>query len=182
MVLQPTASGAIGRCPFHDDLRPSLGVNDEGEYWHCLAACGGGSLIDFRMKWRESYFASAIRELAEIPMCREAMSHRLTISLPAAMERSGIAVRWSALLSCSHSHSLEKTRSSQGPSLLSYVVSHHLFLITRDSDLSVCVELHTQLLKFWPNGICHCLSTPQIYLRKVLLNLKRLAYSQTEWV
>ena len=66
--LQPTANGAIGRCPFHDDHRPSFGVNDEGNYWNCWAGCGGGSVIDFWMKWRGCDFAAAIRELAEMLM------------------------------------------------------------------------------------------------------------------
>jgi hypothetical protein len=64
--LKPTASGAIGLCPFHDDRHPSFGVNDEGNYWHCFAGCGGGSVIDFWMKWRGCDFTAAIRELAEM--------------------------------------------------------------------------------------------------------------------
>jgi hypothetical protein len=44
--LKPTASGAVGLCPFHDDHHPSF-VNTEGNYWHCFAGCGGGSVIDF---------------------------------------------------------------------------------------------------------------------------------------
>jgi len=44
--LRPTASGAVGLCPFHDDHHPSFGVNAEGNYWHCFAGCGGGSVID----------------------------------------------------------------------------------------------------------------------------------------
>jgi len=64
--LKPTASGAIGLCPFHDDHPPSFGVNTEGNYWHCFAGCGGGSVIDFWMKWRKCDFATAIRELAEM--------------------------------------------------------------------------------------------------------------------
>jgi hypothetical protein len=43
---KPTTSGAIGLCPFHDDHHPSFGVNAEGNYWHCFADCGGGSVID----------------------------------------------------------------------------------------------------------------------------------------
>jgi len=27
--LKPTASGAVGLCPFHDDHRPSFGVNSQ---------------------------------------------------------------------------------------------------------------------------------------------------------
>ena len=62
--LKLVSVGALGLCPFHDDHRPSFGVNDEGNYWHCFAGCGGGSVIDFWMKWRECDFATAIAELA----------------------------------------------------------------------------------------------------------------------
>jgi hypothetical protein len=61
--LRPTSSGAIGLCPFHDDQRPSLGVNAEHNYWHCFAGCGGGSIIDFWMKWRGLDFEDALDEL-----------------------------------------------------------------------------------------------------------------------
>ncbi len=43
-----------GLCPFHDDHKKSFGVNRERNYWHCYAGCGGGSIIDFWMKWREA--------------------------------------------------------------------------------------------------------------------------------
>jgi hypothetical protein len=65
---QPTQSGALGLCPFHDDNNPSFGVNAECNYWHCFAGCGGGSVIDFWMKWRGCDFAAAIGELAEMLM------------------------------------------------------------------------------------------------------------------
>jgi hypothetical protein len=61
--LRPVASGAVGRCPFHDDQHASFGVNREGNYWHCFAGCGGGSMIDFWMKWKEVDFPTAVREL-----------------------------------------------------------------------------------------------------------------------
>jgi len=64
--MKPTASGAVGLCPFHDDHHPSFGVNEEGNYWHCFAGCGGGSVIDFWMKWRKCDFTTAVRELAEM--------------------------------------------------------------------------------------------------------------------
>jgi DNA primase len=64
--LKPVASGAIGLCPFHDDHNPSFGVNAKSNYWHCFAGCGGGSVIDFWMKWREGDFAAAVTELAEM--------------------------------------------------------------------------------------------------------------------
>jgi hypothetical protein len=61
----------MGLCPFHDDQHKSFGVNDEGNYWHCFAGCGGGSIIDFFMKWREKHgqdasFTATITELRKM--------------------------------------------------------------------------------------------------------------------
>ena len=64
--LKPVGNGALGLCPFHDDHRPSFGVNDRENYWHCFAGCGGGSVIDFWMKWRACDFTYAVTELAHI--------------------------------------------------------------------------------------------------------------------
>jgi hypothetical protein len=64
--LKPSSSGAIGLCPFHDDHHPSFSVNDRENYWHCFAGCGGGSVIDFWMKWRDCAFSVAVNELAQM--------------------------------------------------------------------------------------------------------------------
>jgi DNA primase len=64
--MRPVASGAIGRCPFHEDRKPSFGVNGEGNYWQCFAGCGGGSVIDFWMKWKGIEFPQAVKGLTEI--------------------------------------------------------------------------------------------------------------------
>lgn len=56
----------IGLCPFHDDHHPSFAVNAKSNYWHCFSGCGGGSIIDFWMKWHDCDFKSAIHELADI--------------------------------------------------------------------------------------------------------------------
>jgi len=60
-----------GLCPFHDDHIRSFGVNIQQNYWSCFAGCGGGSIIDFWMKWRESHgqrgdFTETITELREM--------------------------------------------------------------------------------------------------------------------
>lgn len=57
-----------GFCPFHDDQHQSFAVNEDFNYWHCFAGCGGGSIIDFWMKWREhngqdSSFTATIKDL-----------------------------------------------------------------------------------------------------------------------
>lgn len=59
-----------GRCPFHDDQVESFSVNAEENYWHCFAGCGGGSIIDFWMRYQRQVegkpgdFKSAIKELS----------------------------------------------------------------------------------------------------------------------
>jgi hypothetical protein len=60
-----------GRCPFHDDNVKSFQVNTSKNYWSCYAGCGGGSVIDFWMKWRETHgqdgsFTATIKDLREI--------------------------------------------------------------------------------------------------------------------
>lgn len=60
-----------GLCPFHDDNHHSFQVHQGKNFWHCYSGCGGGSLIDFWMKWREKQrqdnsFTATIRELAQI--------------------------------------------------------------------------------------------------------------------
>lgn len=61
--LSPTGRG---QCPFHDDYHASFGVNEQGNYWHCYAGCGGGSVIDFWMRYRNCDFKTAVSELAQM--------------------------------------------------------------------------------------------------------------------
>ncbi|MCZ7538799.1 MAG: CHC2 zinc finger domain-containing protein [Anaerolineae bacterium] len=63
--------GTKGLCPFHDDHEESFSISIDGNYWHCFAGCGGGSVIDFWMKWREmrgedSSFTASITDLAKM--------------------------------------------------------------------------------------------------------------------
>lgn len=55
-----------GHCPFHEDQTRSFSVNIEKNYWHCFAGCGGGSVIDFWMKYRDVDFPEAVKELASM--------------------------------------------------------------------------------------------------------------------
>lgn len=69
--LKPTAGGAMGLCPFHDDEHPSLSVNDGENYGNCIAGCGGGSVMGFWTLWRkknglDAGFVPTITELAEM--------------------------------------------------------------------------------------------------------------------
>ena len=47
-VRQYGPERAIGRCPFHDDRRPSLSLL--GGFWRCWAGCGEGGIGAFRAR------------------------------------------------------------------------------------------------------------------------------------
>jgi DNA primase len=60
-----------GLCPFHNDHHESFSVRQDANYWYCFAGCGGGSIIDFWMKWRALHdqdpgFTATITELAQM--------------------------------------------------------------------------------------------------------------------
>lgn len=64
-------SNGKGFCPFHEDDHPSFQVNTKDNYWHSYAGCGGGSVIDFWMKWRTAHgqdgsFTETIKELRKM--------------------------------------------------------------------------------------------------------------------
>jgi hypothetical protein len=52
--LKPTASGAVGLCPFHDDHHPSFGVNTEGNYWNCWAGWGSARTLTTHLGFANS--------------------------------------------------------------------------------------------------------------------------------
>lgn len=56
---------ASGRCPFHEDQRPSFSVNLDTGLWKCHAGCGEGNAIDFYMKCNNVNFKTAIKELTQ---------------------------------------------------------------------------------------------------------------------
>jgi hypothetical protein len=51
----------IGRCPFHDDRRPSFSVHSSSGKWYCFAGCGGGSLEWLVVKLRKVTIGQAQR-------------------------------------------------------------------------------------------------------------------------
>jgi len=62
--LRRTGANLVGRCPFHDDHKPSLIVTPETNLWHCLGACNtGGSVIDWVMRTRGVSFRHAVELL-----------------------------------------------------------------------------------------------------------------------
>lgn len=64
--LERVGRELLGRCPFHDDDTPSLGVDVEKRLWRCRGGCNeGGDVIRFVEKVERLAFPAAVRKLAE---------------------------------------------------------------------------------------------------------------------
>ncbi|MGL4944008.1 MAG: DNA primase [Thermoguttaceae bacterium] len=56
----------VGRCPWHDDSKPSLQVNPERQSYKCWVCNIGGDIFSFVMKVENVDFPEALRILADI--------------------------------------------------------------------------------------------------------------------
>ena len=64
--LQPQGRNLVARCPWHNDRRPSMTVNQERQTWKCWPCDIGGDVFSFVMKRDGTDFPTAIRTLAEL--------------------------------------------------------------------------------------------------------------------
>ncbi|MCF7957837.1 MAG: DNA primase [Phycisphaerae bacterium] len=65
VALKPAGRSMVGLCPFHDDSRPSMRVNPEGQFFKCFACGTGGDAIKFIMLRERMTFPEAIKLLAD---------------------------------------------------------------------------------------------------------------------
>lgn len=63
--LRPQGRNFVARCPWHNDRRPSMTVNQERQTWKCWPCDIGGDVFSFVMRRDGVDFPSAIRSLAE---------------------------------------------------------------------------------------------------------------------
>ena len=65
LPLQPQGRNFVTRCPWHDDRRPSMTVNQERQTWKCWPCDIGGDVFSFIMRRDGVDFPTALRSLAE---------------------------------------------------------------------------------------------------------------------
>lgn len=65
LELRPQGRQYVARCPFHQDRRPSLTVNQERQIWKCWVCDIGGDIFSFVMRRDGVDFPTALRTLAE---------------------------------------------------------------------------------------------------------------------
>lgn len=64
--LRPQGRHFVARCPWHDDRRPSMTVNQERQTWKCWPCDIGGDVFSFVMRRDGVDFPTAVRTLAEL--------------------------------------------------------------------------------------------------------------------
>lgn len=66
LEIQPQGRNFVARCPWHDDRRPSMSINQERQSWKCWPCDIGGDVFSFVMRRDGLDFPSALRLLAEM--------------------------------------------------------------------------------------------------------------------
>ena len=63
--LRRAGRNYVGRCPWHDDRKPSLNVNPDRQTWKCWVCDIGGDVFSFVMKREGCDFREALKMLAD---------------------------------------------------------------------------------------------------------------------
>lgn len=67
VALRRTGRRFMGRCPFHEDDRPSLVVYTDTQSFHCFGCGASGDVIDFVRRSHDLNFREAIDHLGGLP-------------------------------------------------------------------------------------------------------------------
>ncbi len=65
LALHRQGSSLVALCPFHDDTKPSMNVNDNKGMFKCFACNTGGDAITFVQKHRNLNFQEALQEICQ---------------------------------------------------------------------------------------------------------------------
>lgn len=66
LEIQPQGRNFVARCPWHNDQRPSMTINQERQSWKCWPCDIGGDVFSFIMRRDGVDFPAAMRTLAEV--------------------------------------------------------------------------------------------------------------------
>ncbi len=66
LALTKRGNQTLAICPFHDDSKPSLNVNDQRGMFMCFACNTGGDHITFVEKYKNIEFVEALKEISNV--------------------------------------------------------------------------------------------------------------------
>lgn len=62
--LKPVSGRWMGACPFHQETKPSMSVNEDEGFFYCFGCQASGDVIDFYMRINGLEFRDALEQLA----------------------------------------------------------------------------------------------------------------------
>lgn len=64
LAIKKSGTSLLALCPFHDDSKPSMQINDSKKMFKCFVCNTGGDSIAFVMKYRHLNFIEALEEIS----------------------------------------------------------------------------------------------------------------------
>ena len=64
LPLNKKGSNYWGKCPFHDDQKPSMAVNQDKQFYYCFVCQASGNAINFLREYENLEFTDAVETLA----------------------------------------------------------------------------------------------------------------------
>ncbi|MBM4258002.1 MAG: hypothetical protein FJ147_19180 [Deltaproteobacteria bacterium] len=124
IVLKPSGTNLLGRCPFHDDHAPSLSIDPIQNLWHCFGCQQGGGVIDWVMKSEGISFRHAVellrsQDTASSPVTPNAriVKHSRTTKLAVPLPAEADAQQWAQVVMEDY-HATLKDRAPEGKAYL----------------------------------------------------------------
>jgi DNA primase len=122
VVMERHGAELLGRCPFHDDHRPSFRVNPakSGGVYHCFSCGAGGNVLDFVARKERLTIRQAAERIAEwcglplpspartAPAPRGALTPRAPETPPPPLEGENPPLRFTLKLDSSHPYLAER--------------------------------------------------------------------------
>src|SRR4051812_19735748 len=65
LSIKRSGSSLLSLCPFHNDSKPSMNINDSKRLFKCFACGASGDSISFVMKHRNVDFIEAMKEICD---------------------------------------------------------------------------------------------------------------------
>ncbi|MFA6238901.1 MAG: DNA primase [Bacteriovorax sp.] len=65
LSIKKSGSSLLAVCPFHNDTKPSMNINDGKKMFKCFACEAAGDAIGFVMKYRNLDFVDALKEICQ---------------------------------------------------------------------------------------------------------------------
>ena len=62
--LKPVSGRWMGACPFHQETKPSMSVNDDEGFFYCFGCQASGDVIDFYSRINGLDFRESLEQLA----------------------------------------------------------------------------------------------------------------------